>query len=80
MNPAVVAPDGFDIVEVSAGAALRPEQRHSLGCIAKVLQHAAACKAFEGDSTHLCGLNQYLQDTHDKFRCAPGWPWGWEGG
>ncbi|NXD31824.1 IQGA3 protein, partial [Spelaeornis formosus] len=68
MNPAVVAPDGFDIVDVSAGAALPPDQRRSLGSIAKVLQHAAARKAFQGDSAHLCGLNQYLEDTHNKFR------------
>lgn len=73
MNPAVVAPDGFDIVDVSAGAALCPEQRRSLGCIAKVLQHAAARKAFEGESSHLCRLNQYLEDTHSKFRWASGW-------
>uniref|UniRef100_A0A8C3NJR6 Uncharacterized protein n=1 Tax=Geospiza parvula TaxID=87175 RepID=A0A8C3NJR6_GEOPR len=68
MNPAVVAPDGFDIVDMSAGVALRPEQRRSLGAIAKVLQHAAAHKAFQGDSAHLCGLNQYLEHTHSKFR------------
>ncbi|KAL9823233.1 ras GTPase-activating-like protein IQGAP3 isoform 1-T1 [Geothlypis trichas] len=68
MNPAVVAPDGFDIVALSAGVALRPEQRRSLGSIAKVLQHAAAHKAFQGDSAHLCGLNQYLEHTHSKFR------------
>ncbi|XP_039558072.1 ras GTPase-activating-like protein IQGAP3 [Passer montanus] len=68
MNPAVVAPDGFDIVDMSAGVALRPEQRRSLGSIAKVLQHAAARKAFQGDSAHLCGLNQYLEHTHSKFR------------
>ncbi|NXO20605.1 IQGA3 protein, partial [Cisticola juncidis] len=68
MNPAVVAPDAFAIVDVTAGAALQPEQRRSLGCIARVLQHAAARKAFQGDSAHLCGLNQYLEDTHDRFR------------
>ncbi|NXL75614.1 IQGA3 protein, partial [Leptocoma aspasia] len=68
MNPAVVAPDAFDIVAVSAGAALQPSQRRSLGSIAKVLQHAATCKAFTGESAHLCGLNQYLEDTHNKFR------------
>ncbi|NXY17297.1 IQGA3 protein, partial [Atrichornis clamosus] len=68
MNPAVVAPDGFDIVDISAGAALHPEHRRSLGSIAKVLQHAAARKAFQGDSAHLCGVNQYLEDTHNKFR------------
>ncbi|RLV88778.1 hypothetical protein DV515_00015297 [Chloebia gouldiae] len=68
MNPAVVAPDGFDIVDVSAGAALRPDQRRSLGSIAKVLQHAAAHRPFQGESAHLCGLNQYLEHTHNKFR------------
>ncbi|NXU13947.1 IQGA3 protein, partial [Pardalotus punctatus] len=68
MNPAVVAPDGFDIVDMAAGAALHPDQRRSLGSIAKVLQHAAAHKAFQGESAHLCGMNQYLEDTHNKFR------------
>ncbi|XP_017663897.1 PREDICTED: ras GTPase-activating-like protein IQGAP3 [Lepidothrix coronata] len=68
MNPAVVAPDGFDIVDISAGATLHPEQRRSLGSIAKVLQHAAARKAFDGENAHLCGVNQYLEDTHNKFR------------
>ncbi|NXE94639.1 IQGA3 protein, partial [Menura novaehollandiae] len=68
MNPAVVAPDGFDIVDISAGATLHPDHRRSLGSIAKVLQHAAARKAFEGENAHLCGVNQYLEDTHNKFR------------
>uniref|UniRef100_A0A8C3P5M9 IQ motif containing GTPase activating protein 3 n=1 Tax=Cyanoderma ruficeps TaxID=181631 RepID=A0A8C3P5M9_9PASS len=68
MNPAVVAPDGFAIVDVSAGAALHPDQRRTLGSIAKVLQHAATRKAFQGESAHLCGVNQYLEDTHNKFR------------
>lgn len=76
MNPAVVAPDGFAIVDVSAGAALHPDQRRSLGSIAKVLQHAATHKAFQGDSAHLSGVNQYLEDTHNKFRWALGWRWG----
>ncbi|XP_010562410.1 PREDICTED: ras GTPase-activating-like protein IQGAP3 [Haliaeetus leucocephalus] len=68
MNPAVVAPDGFDIVDISAGMTLHPDHRRSLGSIAKVLQHAAAHKAFDGENAHLCGLNQYLEDTHNKFR------------
>ncbi|XP_051629071.1 ras GTPase-activating-like protein IQGAP3 [Manacus candei] len=68
MNPAVVAPDGFDIVDISTGATLHPEQRRSLGSIAKVLQHAAARKAFDGENAHLCGVNRYLEDTHNKFR------------
>lgn len=68
MNPAVVAPDGFDVVEFSAGSALLPEQRRVLGSIARVLQHAAAHKHFQGDSAHLRSLNEYITLTHAKFR------------
>ncbi|NXL68174.1 IQGA2 protein, partial [Chordeiles acutipennis] len=68
MNPAVVAPDGFDIVDISAGVTLHPDHRRNLGSIAKVLQHAAARKAFDGENAHLCGVNQYLEETHSKFR------------
>ncbi|KAM6106627.1 ras GTPase-activating-like protein IQGAP3, partial [Pterocles gutturalis] len=68
MNPAVVAPDGFDVVDISAGVTLHPDQRRSLGSIAKVLQHAAARKVFDGENAHLCGVNRYLEDTHHKFR------------
>ncbi|XP_064899014.1 ras GTPase-activating-like protein IQGAP3 isoform X1 [Columba livia] len=68
MNPAVVAPDGFDIVDISAGVTLHPDHRRSLGSIAKVLQHAAARKAFDGENAHLCGVNRYLEDTYHKFR------------
>ncbi|KAM8986460.1 ras GTPase-activating-like protein IQGAP3 isoform 2-T2 [Ara ararauna] len=68
MNPAVVAPDGFDIVALPARVTLHPEQRRSLGSIAKVLQHAAAHKPFDGDNAHLCGINRYLEETHRKFR------------
>ncbi|XP_075463816.1 ras GTPase-activating-like protein IQGAP3 isoform X1 [Ascaphus truei] len=66
MNPAVVAPDAFDIVDISAGGTLHPDQRRTLGSIAKVLQHAAANKMFE--DTHLGLVNQYLAETHWKFR------------
>uniref|UniRef100_A0A8C3XR86 IQ motif containing GTPase activating protein 3 n=1 Tax=Chelydra serpentina TaxID=8475 RepID=A0A8C3XR86_CHESE len=68
MNPAVVAPDGFDIVDISAGVALHPEHRRNLGSIAKILQHAAANKLFEGENGHLRVVNQYLEETHSTFR------------
>uniref|UniRef100_A0A8C9YEK5 IQ motif containing GTPase activating protein 3 n=1 Tax=Sander lucioperca TaxID=283035 RepID=A0A8C9YEK5_SANLU len=68
MNPAVVAPDGFDVVDRSAGSALQPEQRHILGSIARMLQHAAANKHFHGDGYHVRALNQYISQTHSKFR------------
>ncbi|XP_056402136.1 ras GTPase-activating-like protein IQGAP3 [Hyla sarda] len=66
MNPAVVAPDAFDIVDMPAGGTIHPDQRRTLGSIAKVLQHAAANKMFE--DSHLGLLNQYLAETHWKFR------------
>ncbi|KAE8588354.1 hypothetical protein XENTR_v10022477 [Xenopus tropicalis] len=66
MNPAVVAPDAFDIIDLSAGGTLHPDQRRTLGSIAKVLQHAAANKMFE--DSHLGLLNQYLEETYWKFR------------
>ncbi|XP_041799392.1 ras GTPase-activating-like protein IQGAP3 [Chelmon rostratus] len=68
MNPAIVAPDGFDVVDRSAGSTLQPEQRHILGSIARMLQHAAANKHFHGDGYHVRALNQYISQTHNKFR------------
>ncbi|XP_003415202.2 ras GTPase-activating-like protein IQGAP3 isoform X1 [Loxodonta africana] len=68
LNPAVVAPDAFDIVAVTAGGALTTPQRHALGAVAQLLQHAAAGKAFSGESQHLRVLNDYLEETHLKFR------------
>ncbi|XP_029437065.1 LOW QUALITY PROTEIN: ras GTPase-activating-like protein IQGAP3 [Rhinatrema bivittatum] len=68
MNPAVVAPDGFDIVDISAGGAVHPDHRRNLGSIAKVLQHVAAGKLFEGERAHLRLVNDYLAETHSKFR------------
>uniref|UniRef100_A0A3Q2WMD6 Ras-GAP domain-containing protein n=1 Tax=Haplochromis burtoni TaxID=8153 RepID=A0A3Q2WMD6_HAPBU len=68
MNPAIVAPDGFDVVDRLAGSALQPEQRHILGSIARVLQHAAANKHFHGGGYHIRALNQYISQTHSRFR------------
>ncbi|MBN3294999.1 IQGA3 protein, partial [Amia calva] len=68
MNPAVVAPDGFDVLEFSAGSALLPDQRRTLGSVARILQHGAAHKHFQGDSAHLRALNDYITLTHAKFR------------
>ncbi|XP_067365190.1 ras GTPase-activating-like protein IQGAP3 isoform X2 [Channa argus] len=68
MNPAIVAPDGFDVVDRSVGFTLLPEQRHILGSIARMLQHGAANKHFHGDGYHIRSLNQYISQTHNKFR------------
>ncbi|XP_065813652.1 ras GTPase-activating-like protein IQGAP3 [Labrus bergylta] len=68
MNPAIVAPDGFDVVDRCAGSTLQPEQRHILGSIARMLQHAAAKKHFHGEGYHVRVLNQYITQTHHRFR------------
>lgn len=80
MNPAIVAPDAFDIIEVSAGGQLTTEQRRNLGSVAKMLQHAASNKMFLGDNAHLNPINEYLSASHQKFRSGAT-PWflefGW---
>lgn len=68
MNPAIVAPDAFDIIDISAGGQLTTDQRRNLGSIAKMLQHAAANKMFEGDTAHLSKINEYLSQSYQKFR------------
>nr|XP_014341937.1 PREDICTED: ras GTPase-activating-like protein IQGAP2 [Latimeria chalumnae] len=68
MNPAIVAPDGFDIIDITAGGQLHSDQRRNLGSVAKVLQHAASNKLFEGENAHLSSINSYLSDTYQKFR------------
>lgn len=68
MNPAIVAPDGFDIIDMTAGGQINSDQRRNLGTVAKVLQHAASNKLFEGENEHLASTNNYLSDTYQKFR------------
>uniref|UniRef100_A0A3P9KLG8 IQ motif containing GTPase activating protein 2 n=1 Tax=Oryzias latipes TaxID=8090 RepID=A0A3P9KLG8_ORYLA len=68
MNPAIVAPDGFDIIDLSAGGQLHQDQRRNLGSVAKMLQHAAANKLFEGENAHMTPMNKYISQTYEKFR------------
>ncbi|XP_037537000.1 ras GTPase-activating-like protein IQGAP2 [Nematolebias whitei] len=68
MNPAIVAPDGFDIIDMSAGGQLHIDQRRNLGSVAKMLQHAAANKLFEGENAHMTPMNNYISQTYEKFR------------
>lgn len=68
MNPAIVAPDGFDIIDMTAGGQIHSDQRRNLGCVAKVLQHAASNNLFEGENAHLSSMNNYLSQTYEKFR------------
>lgn len=68
MNPAIVAPDGFDIIDMTAGGQVHSEQRRNLASVAKMLQHAAANKLFEDESDHLTPMNSYISQTYQKFR------------
>uniref|UniRef100_A0A3B4WMY9 IQ motif containing GTPase activating protein 2 n=1 Tax=Seriola lalandi dorsalis TaxID=1841481 RepID=A0A3B4WMY9_SERLL len=68
MNPAIVAPDGFDIIDMSAGGQLHLDQRRNLGSVAKMLQHAAANKLFEGENAHMTPMNNYISQTYEKFK------------
>ncbi|XP_076802630.1 ras GTPase-activating-like protein IQGAP1 isoform X2 [Clavelina lepadiformis] len=69
MNPAIVAPDGFDIIDVSAGASgLNNDQRRNLGSIAKVLQFASTGKTFAGDMDHLHSINSYMAKAYERFK------------
>ncbi|XP_059079464.1 ras GTPase-activating-like protein IQGAP1 [Tigriopus californicus] len=69
INTAIVAPDSCDIVDINAtDKAMNNEQRKNLGSIAKVLQFAASKKGFGEESAHLMCLNQYIIESHDKFK------------
>ncbi|XP_056396337.1 ras GTPase-activating-like protein IQGAP2 isoform X2 [Hyla sarda] len=68
MNPAIVAPDGFDIIDMTAGGQIHSDQRRNLGSVAKALQHAASNKLFDGENVHMSSMNGYLSQTYQKFR------------
>ena len=67
LNPVIAAPDAFEVVELEAGDSLENEQRKKLGSIARILQHAAARKLFEGEYTCLEDLNPYIIDSYERF-------------
>lgn len=68
INSAIVAPDAFDIVNIGAEKALTSDQRRNLGSIAKILQFAASNKGFGGESSYLASMNDYIRNSHEKFK------------
>ena len=69
INSAIVAPDAFNIVDISAeSGGLNNDQRRNLGSVAKILQFAATKKGFGDESPHLIGLNSYIVECHEKFK------------
>ncbi|KAK6188369.1 hypothetical protein SNE40_004554 [Patella caerulea] len=68
INSAIVAPDAFDIITIGAEKALTNDQRRNLGSIAKILQFAASNKGFGGESAYLSSMNDYIRQSHEKFK------------
>ena len=58
INPAIIAPDGFDVIDLKAGQVLSSETRKCLGLIARCLQSAAAGTSDSESSA----LPPYLRD------------------
>eukprot|EP00096_Caligus_rogercresseyi_P007633 TRINITY_DN25587_c0_g1_i1.p1 TRINITY_DN25587_c0_g1~~TRINITY_DN25587_c0_g1_i1.p1 ORF type:complete len:594 (-),score=268.58 TRINITY_DN25587_c0_g1_i1:41-1729(-) len=68
INGAIVAPDAFDIIDLTADNVLGNEQRRNLGSISKILQFAASKRGYGEESVHLMCLNSYIVDCHEKFK------------
>ena len=67
VNPTIVAPERFDMVDRRAGE-LTNDQRRNLGSVAKILQFAASKKGFGEESEHLMCLNPFIVECHEKFK------------
>ena len=68
VNPTIVAPERFDILDKKCDQNLNNDQRRNLGSIAKILQFAASKKGFGEESKHLMCLNPFIIECHDKFK------------
>lgn len=68
INSAIVAPDAFDIVNVTPDQKLSNSQRRNLASIAKILQFAASKKGFGEEASHLTCLNPFIVECHEKFK------------
>ncbi|KAJ1660808.1 iqgap- protein [Dispira simplex] len=63
INPAIVAPDSFDVVE----SVINPLQRKNLAEIAKMLNQVSVGKLFSDDNVFLQPLNNYVAYTSERF-------------
>ncbi|XP_072167571.1 ras GTPase-activating-like protein IQGAP1 [Diadema setosum] len=68
MNPAIVAPDAFDIIDIGVEKGMSVEQRRNLGSITKVLQSIASGKQFLEENLHLTKLNELVVASFEKFK------------
>ncbi|PWN48300.1 hypothetical protein IE53DRAFT_203326 [Violaceomyces palustris] len=63
LNPAIVAPEGFDVIETLVG----PVQRKNLAEISKMLTQIAVGKLFSEDNPYLQPLNEYVSQASERF-------------
>ncbi|KAN0064164.1 iqgap-related protein [Thecaphora frezii] len=63
LNPAIVAPEGFDVIETLVG----PVQRKNLAEVSKMLTQIAAGKLFSEDNPYLQPLNEYVSQASERF-------------
>ena len=63
LNPAIVAPEGFDVVESLVG----PVQRKNLAEVSKMLTQIAVGRLFNDDNPYLQPLNDYVSHASERF-------------
>ncbi|XP_063225075.1 ras GTPase-activating-like protein IQGAP1 isoform X2 [Bacillus rossius redtenbacheri] len=68
INSAIVAPDAYDIVDVTMDNSLDMAQRRNLASIAKILQFAATKKGYGEECHYLTCLNPFIVECHERFK------------
>jgi len=69
INPAITAPDAFDIIDVGAGgSSLNNDQRKYLAFISKVVNFSASGKTFQGEMDYMNDLNDYMTKAYKRFK------------
>ncbi|KAF0468087.1 IQ domain-containing GTPase activating protein [Gigaspora margarita] len=63
LNPAIVAPEGFDVIDT----VVSPMQRKNLAEISKMLNQISVGKLFSEDNMYLQPLNEYVAYASDRF-------------
>eukprot|EP00158_Paraphelidium_tribonemae_P005840 Partr_v1_DN27551_c0_g1_i1_m30118 putative IQ motif containing GTPase activating protein len=63
MNPAIVAPEGFDVIE----QLISPLQRKNLAEIAKMLQQVSVSKGFDSEMSYLSSVNEFVSESGKKM-------------
>lgn len=63
LNPAIVAPEGFDVIETLVG----PVQRKNLAEVSKMLTQIAVGRLFSDDNPYLQPLNEYVGQASARF-------------